>query len=225
MPTVTSLKTMFQTQIAPGNDEEFLRILQEADIRLLSTSKWRWTRGRVTLTPEDGFITLPSQWSAILGAQVDGYPVDIRDEQFEFSPDGPGEVPVGGTETVRLIDQGLNEDGERHYKVVGTLQNDTSIVALCHYAPVTLYDPTMDDSELPGDDVSTITRCPDASALKQYMLGIIYEEASDPGLASYYMNKAQKTLNDLEKTQRGGSRQTFNLRPNGPGISRIRSLR
>lgn len=224
MPTVTSLKSMFQRQIAPGNDEEFLRILQEADIRLLGKSKWRWTRGRITLTPLDGFITLPADWSAILGAQIDGYASDIRDEQFEFSPDGVGEVPVGGTDHLRLIDQGINGDGLRHYKVVGTLQDDSSVVALAHYAPSTLYDPGMDDSDLPEDAVE-ITRCPDAAALKLMMLGILYEEASDPGLASHYMNKAEKTLNDLEKTQRGGSRQTFNLRPNGPGIRRIRAIR
>ena len=88
MPTVTSLKASLQAQIAPGNDDEFLRLLSEADMRLLEFVKFRWTRTRVTLTPVDGYVELPAEYASILGAQVGGAAVDIHDETFEFAPEG-----------------------------------------------------------------------------------------------------------------------------------------
>lgn len=224
MPTVASLKTTLQAQIAPNNDSEFLRLLTEADLRLLEYCRFRWTRGRVTLTPAAGIITLPAGYSSILGAQVDGAAKWIHDEHYEFTPDGLGEVEVAGCGSIRLIDQGLTVAGLRHYKVTGTLEDDWTIYALCHFAPVTLFDAAIGDSTVPDDAVDT-TRCPDVAALKLFMLGIIMEEASNIEESSKYFSAALRGLENKEKTQRGGSRQTFNIRPNGPGIRGIRSLR
>lgn len=224
MPTVSKLKSMLQAQVAPGNDDEFLRLLQEADIRLLEFAKWRWTRGRATLTPVDGFVVLPATFAGILGAQVNGFARDIRDESFEFSPEGAGNIEVGGPGLIRLIDQGINDDGLRHYKVTGDLEPGTEILALCHYAPVTLYDPDIEDLTTPDDAVDT-TRCPDMAALKLVMLGVIYEESNDIPTSGLYFATALRSLDNKEKTQRGGSRQQFNIRPNGPGIRGIRTFR
>lgn len=231
MPTVASLKSMVSAQIAPGDDVEFLRLLQEADIRLLAFGKWRWTRKRTTVTPVDGFIVLPSDCASILGAQVDGFAKDIRDESFEFVPDGVGDVDVQaskGTDTVRLIDEGLNDDGARHYKVTGYLNDPTTIVLLCHKAPLTLYD--SDLGMVPGedgvpDDASDTTVCPDLAALKLVMLGIKAEENSDLGKSGQYFSTALRSLDNKEKQDRGQSRQQFNFRPMGPGFKRIRSFR
>ena len=54
MQTVTTLKLKLMAQIAPGNDEEFLRLLQEADDRLLEFGRWKWTRNRIMLTVVEG---------------------------------------------------------------------------------------------------------------------------------------------------------------------------
>lgn len=225
MPTVTSLKSMLQSQVAPGNDAEFLRLLTEADMRLLQFGKWRWTRTRVTLTPVDGYIALPGTLASILGAQVQGQASDIRDEQFEFCPGGPGEVVVNGASGVMLIDQGLDgTTGERTYKVTGQLAVDTEVVCLCHKAPATLYDPALEDEDLPAEATDT-TICPDPAALKHAMLGIVLEEANEPEQSSKYFSIALRTLDNKEKSFRGGSRQMFNIRPNSPGISAIRALR
>jgi hypothetical protein len=224
VPTVAQCKKLFQDQVAPSADATFLRILNEADIRILSQGEWRWTRGRTTLTPVDGIITLPNTYASILGAQVNGYAEDIHDEQFEFVPQGVGEVKVGGGGTVRLIDQGFGEDNVRTYKVVGHIQPDWTVYCLCHLAPVMLYDPAIDDSDVPPE-ATTNTRCPDPYALKLFCIGIVYEEASDMGSASIYMNKAIKVLNDKENQDRGSSRQSLTIRPNGPGNRRIRHLR
>ena len=223
MPSVTSLKTTFQSQIAPGDDSEFLRILTEADIRLLEHGRWRWTRTKVVLTPVDGIITLPATYAAILGAQVGDYPSDIRAEEYEFAPDGIGDVQVGEGST-RLIDQGLNGDGLRTYKVSGYISDGTTITALVHYAPVTLTDPDIPDLDVPADAVEN-TRCPDVAALKLMCLGIIFEEAHDMAASRQYVSTALATLDNKEKTQRGNARQSMNIRPYGPGISKIRNLR
>lgn len=224
MPTVVSLKKALQGVIAPGNDEEFLRLLTEADLRLVQSGKYRWTRGRTTLTPTDGYIVLPAEFASIIGARVGKEAKVIWDEAFEFTPDGYGEVPIDGTESVMLVDQGLNDDGLRHYKVAGHLHTDAEVTALCHFAPFTLYDPEMDDSDVP-DDAVNYTRCPDQAALKLMMLGIILEEANDLGGSTGYMSKAYNRMEAQERTARGGSKQTFNIRPNGPGVRRITRVR
>lgn len=120
MPTVTALKTMLQNQIAPGNDVEFLRLLTEADMRLLQYGRWRWTRGRATLTPVSGVITLTANYFSIIGARLDKDAVEVRDEDYEFVPGGRGEVELG-VGTTRLIDMGLNDSGLRLTRSPGIL--------------------------------------------------------------------------------------------------------
>ena len=224
MPSVTTLKTMLQAQIAPGRDDEFLRLLTEADIRLLETAKWRWTRARVLITPVAGYVVLPAGYASILGAQVNGAARDIRAEEYEFIPDGIGDIPLDGSGATRLIDNGINEDGFRHYKLTGHLEDTVVVNALCHLAPLPLYDPDLMDSSVP-EDASTDTRCPDIAALKLMMLGIIFEEANDILASRDYVATAYRRLDDLEKTQRGGSRQQVNFRPNNPGVRPIRTFR
>lgn len=223
MPTVASLKSNLQAQIAPGNDEEFLRLLQEADMRLLEFVKFRFTRTRITLTPVDGIITLPADYASILAAQVGGLAVDIHDESFEFVAGGVGDVEVGGYGGVMLIDQGLDDDDFRHYKVTGDLPTGTTIRAWVNYAPSTLYDPDIADSSVPSDAV-TVTRCPSLAALKLAMLGIIMEEANEIDKSGGYFATALRNLESKESSQRGGAMPQMNIR-RGARRGKIRALR
>ena len=227
MPTVSSLKSLLQAQIAPGDDVAFLRLLTEADIRLLEFARYYWCKGRITLTPVAGIVTLPVGYASILGAQVNGYAKDIRAEEFEFTPDGVGDIEVGNAGGVRLIDQGLNDDGLRYYKISGVLPEDTEVRALCHFAPLPLYDSANSAPGDPGipEDAVDSPRCPDVGALKLVMLAIIYEEANDMPQSGQYFATALRNLDAKEKTHRGGAQQQFNLRPNGPGIRGIKSFR
>jgi len=220
--TVSQLKTLFQAQVAPGNDAEFLRLLQEAEIRLLETGKWQWCKARVSLTSVSGVITLDPQYAAIIGAQVTGHPTPINVQDFEFYPDGVGEVEVEGG-SLRLIDQGLDASEQRTYKLTGAESDDT-IVAIVHKAPVTLYDPEISDSSLPEDATTDLT-CPDSGALKLCMLAIIFEEAHDLAASREYMQTCYARLNDREKTRRGNAQATPNIRPQGRGVRTIRSFR
>jgi hypothetical protein len=223
MPTVASLKTMFLAQISPGDDEEFLRLLTEADLRAVEQGRWRWTKTRTTLTPVNGYVTLDPAHASILGARVDKDAVDLRDEDFEFQVGGPGEVDLG-VGSSKLIDQGLNGDDERYYKVAGCLDDDDVVTALVHYAPATLFDPDHVDSSVPADAVST-TRCPSATALKLMMYGIIFEEAADNAKARSYFADAYKVLDNQEQSVRGGAKREIKFRPHGSNVRPIRNLR
>lgn len=223
MPSVTFLKEKLQAQIAPSNDVEFLRILTEADMRLLEFGRWRWTRTSTVLTPTEGVITLPTTYSSILGARVGKLPIDIRAEEFEYVPGGVGEIDLG-VGSSRLIDQGLNGTGEREYKVTGHLDATDVVTAMVMYAPATLYDPDIPDSGIP-DDAVTITLCPDLAALKLMMMAIIFEEAADMGNANAYVGRALAGLDNKEQNQRGNAHQQVNVRPRGVGVSRIRNFR
>lgn len=223
MPTVTSLKKSLLAQIAPDNADEFLRLLTEADMRLLEWTKYRWTRTRVTLTPVDGIITLPADYASILASQVGGLAVDIHDESFEFVAGGVGDVEVGGSGGVMLIDQGLDDDEFRHYKVTGHLPEGTTVRAWVHYAPVTLYDPDLRDDATP-DDANDVTRCPSLAALKLAMLGIILEEANEMEKSGGYFATALRNLDNKESSQRGGAMPQVNTRRGG-GRRPIRALR
>lgn len=223
MPTVASLKQKFLAQIAPGNEDEFLRLLTEADMRLLEYGRWRWTRTKITLTPQEGFIVLPPAYASILGARVDKFAVDIRDDDYEFVPGGRGEVELG-VGTSRLIDQGLNEEEQRYYKVSGHLDNDDVVTLLVNYAPAALYDPELDNEGVP-EDANSFTRCPDSTALKLMMFGIIFEEAKDLGAARSYISDALRGLDNKEQAQRGNAQRSISFRPNGPSVRRIRNFR
>jgi len=224
MPSVSFLKEKLQAQIAPGDDTEFLRLLTEADMRLLEFGRWRWTRTKADFTPVNGIITLTSRQSSILAARIhEDPPVDIWAEEYEFVPGGAGEVPLNRG-TNRLIDQGMNASDLREYKVTGHLEDDDIVTALVMYAPATLFDPDVPDDDLPADAVDT-TVCPDMAALKLMMFGILYEEASDLGNARSYISDALKVLDNKEQNQRGQAKNTVNIRPRGRGVSRIRSFR
>ena len=224
MPTIGDLKRLIQAQIAPGDDETFLRLMQECEIRLVEHSRFSWTRAKVTVNPVSGVVTLPTAYASILGATVDGHARDIRAEDFSFAPGGPGEVRVENTADVVLVDQGLDNLGQRTYKVTGNLPDTTSIVCLCHRTPATLYDPDLQDDELPADATDTTT-CPSLAAMKNAAMAIIQEEQNEPERSIVYMGIALKILDSAEKAVRGGARQQFNIRPNGSGIRPIRSFR
>jgi hypothetical protein len=178
----------------------------------------------VTLHPVNGIITLPGVFASILGAQVDSHARDIRSVDFEFTPGGVGEISVEGTASTILVDQGMSDAGVRTYKVSGNLADTSTIVCLVHKAPAMLYDPDLADENLPADATDVVT-CPNIGAIKNAAMAIVHEEQNEPEQSQKYMSIALNILNGTEKSQRGGARQQFNIRPNGPGFSPIRNLR
>jgi len=224
MPSIAYLKDQFQAMIAPGNDQEFLRIVNEADQRLLESGRWWWCKARSELTAVDGYVYLPSDYASILGFQFNGHPIDIRSEEYEFMPDGVGNLPMscGGS---ALIDAGLDEvTGQRHYKVGGGINDRTVLYALLLYAPVLLYDPAIPPVPLPPDAVS-VTRCPHVAALKLMCFAINYEENHDIDAATGYAQRAAAVLEDNAQNVRGAAKPTLIVRPYGPGVSKIRNIR
>ena len=194
-------------------------------MRLLEFGRWKWTRGRVDLTPASGIVTLPLNFASILAARSDELPIGIEEEEYEFNPNGPGEIKVDGGRLVRLIDQGLDGTDQRIYKVVGeSTDDDYTIHTLAMYSPFTLYYTV----NLPGSPTvveSDQTRVPTAGALKLMMLGIIFEEAHDLGASSHYVATALKNLDNQGQNKRGGARTRVSVNPYGPGVKKIHNYR
>lgn len=193
--SATSLKTRFQAQIAPGNDDEFYRILTEADERLLEGSKGHWTREKVVLTPDSNqLVVLDEVHSAIVACRLDDVPKGVRWEESEYYEEGVGELPIDGCRS-KIVDQGLI-DGVRTYKVCD--ENIESVYALVKFAPA---------CEI-GDGEDQLI-CPSKTALKLMMLSIIYEEANDLDRAMQFEMAAKKKLKDLEDSYRGIAKEIF----------------
>lgn len=222
MPTVATLKTAYQDLVAPNDDALFLRLLQEADNRLLDAGKWNWTRAKITLTPVDGFVTLPVAYTAILGARVGTYAKPIHTEEFEFVAGGVGEVPIEGCGDYRLVDQGKVEQESgpplRTYKVAGGEELTDDVVALVRLAYSDLILP--DDSG-DGDDE---TRCPDQAALKLALYGVVYELNNDLERAGNYWTSALNSLDRVERSYRAGAQHVQVVQPWGRGVSGIRNM-
>lgn len=194
MPTLVSdLKIRTQSQIAPGQDEEFYRIASEADSRLLEMGKWHWTRETLELTVTDRLIELPEGYRSIVACRLDDVPKNIKWQESEFYDEGQGEIPIDGCRYV-IVDQGLIE-GVRTYKV-GSGDIET-VYALAKHAPVEIED---EDTEL---------WCPSITALKLMMLAILYEEANELQKAMEYEMTAKKKLIELEDAYRGIAKEIF----------------
>lgn len=224
MPSVEFLRAEFQSFLAPGNDELFLRYLQEADTRLLERGRWRWCKARIELSPVSGIVTLPEGYASVLGVQMDGHATDIMDEEFEFIPDGVGDIPLNQLGTARLIDQGLDNTGLRFYKAVGLTDDDVTLTLLVLRSPALLYDPSNPDSDLPPEATDE-TRCPSAYALKLACFGVRYEEKHDISAGERYFERAYAVLEGQAQNQRGASRQVANFRPQGSRVRPIRTWR
>jgi hypothetical protein len=236
MLTVSSIKADLHDDF-PVDDAKFLRLLQQADTRLLELGRWRWTRDRITLTittdaNDDLIVTLSPEYVSILAVQLDGSGGDIRDEDFEFVVGGVGYVQSADG-AVQLIDNGYLDvtDGNtterrRVYKVTGGANAvGDALVALAQFAPVVLYDPDLLDDTDSGSDNDTptdgtdVTRCQSLAALKLCMFGITYENSGDAGRARAFMADAHHVLDNKQTAHRGGARQQATTRQ--PGISSV----
>jgi hypothetical protein len=196
--SVPDIKTRYQAQIAPGDDEEFYRILSEAEERLLEMGKWHWTRGKVVMTVVDGIVELPEAYSAIVGCRLDDVPRGVRWEESEYYEKGTGEIPIEGCRH-RIVDQGLIE-GVRTYKVTG--QDIETVYALCRFATSTFY---IEGSDTPPTEI----RCPSLPAIKLMMLSIVYEEANNLEKAMEYEMAARKKLKENDDAYRGIAKEIF----------------
>jgi|TARA_R110002167_G_scaffold31945_1_gene104300 hypothetical protein len=194
--TVANLQNRFQSQIAPGDDTEFYRILSEADERLLESGRWHWTREKLELTVDTvtQYVELPDGYSAIVACRLDEVPIGVRWEESEYYEEGVGEIPIDGCR-YRIVDQGVI-DGARTFKVVG--ENIETVFVLAKI-----------ESAGEIDDPSDELICPSATALKLMCLGIVYEEANDIDRSQAYEGNSLRKLKDYEDSYRGIAREIF----------------
>lgn len=70
-------------------DSAFVAILNEATQRLLSRGKWVGTYGVYQITTSNGLLTWPRQLETIETLSISNYPVELRNQWFEFLSNGP----------------------------------------------------------------------------------------------------------------------------------------
>jgi hypothetical protein len=197
--SIPDVKLRYQAQVAPGDDDEFYRILSEADERLLEMSKGYWTREKVEMTVVNNIVELPELYSAIVGCRLDDVPMGVRWEESEYYEQGVGELPIEGCRN-RIVDQGLIE-GVRTYKVTG--EDIETVFALCRFAPNSFHVTGSDD---PPEQIF----CPSMAAIKLMMLSIVYEEANNLEKAMDYEMASRKKLKEHDDSYRGIAKEIFN---------------
>lgn len=104
--TALHLESRLLSQIAPGNPEEFYRLLTEADERLLNSGKWRWTRERVVLPVDNGIVRLPDGYESIVAARLNGIGKNVGWEEREYLEDESSCMCIQGC-SAQIQDKGL----------------------------------------------------------------------------------------------------------------------
>lgn len=193
--TAQDLSDGLLARISPGNEPKFFQILTEADERLLNMGRWQWTRAVLTMPVVSGNVVLPAGYKSISGCRVGSVAAGVLWQDIEYLEGGPGEITVEGCHGAQLLDQGLNDDGERIYKA--TSDTMTEVVALCRYASITI------------EDGTDIPRCQSYAAIKQAMMSIVYEDRNDAERSQSYLSIAKKTLDDQELAYRGSAKKIF----------------
>lgn len=217
--TVLDLEHGLIDKLAPGNPVEFLRLLNEADERLLESGKWSWTRAPLELIPQTytegsetlSRVLLPDGYRSIVGARIGGVATGVRWQEITFLEDGPELVRIEGCSS-ELHDQGEIDVGGsvvRSYRVFGDSVTLVTVLARLKHLTLT--------------SVQQSPRCQSFTALKQAIYAIIYEEANDIDRSVGYLQLANATLNRQEDAYRGSARKIFNTGMFKPVRRRMRS--
>ncbi len=195
MLTALNLEASLLDKLAPGNPEEFYRLLSEADERLLNSGRWAWTRAVLELSATDGLIILPAGYRAICGCRIGTRASGVLWQEIEYLEDGPGQIQVEGVNG-QLLDQGLRDvDGVmlRHY--VTTSDDITTLTVLARYDAQIIANP------------SDVPRCQSFSALKQAMMALVFENKNDLERSQGYLQIARDTLDKQEMAYRGTAKK------------------
>lgn len=193
--------------ITKSNVELFYRLLTEADERLLQSGKWQWTRTGIDLVPVNGEVTIPSGYESIVGAKIGSIGAGVSWQEVQYMEGNAGILRIEGCQN-GLVDKGLIS-GIRTYEIIGGGEVN-EVVALVRFAPRLLSSP---------DDLPV---CQNISALKQMMLGIVYENNNDIEKSMQYTSLAIRTLDQQESAYRGAARKIRNPKLFEPARRRSR---
>lgn len=205
--TAFTLEARLLDKIAPGDSDRFYQILSEADERLLESGRWHWTRAVLDLTVTDKFATLDAQYASIAGARIGSTASGVLWQDIDYLEGAQSAVCIQGCASAQLIDRGL-VSGVRTYESTEDIE---SVAVLARFAPVTITAPT--DTPL----------CQCFAALKQAMLGILYENANDQERCQLYFATARQELDRQEAAYRGIAKKIHQPKLFGPIKRRSRS--
>ena len=132
---------LYDTVVYSAVDPKFGKVLNQLCQRLIDSGEWGRSTFSTTITPVDGYVTLPRRASALLGIRFeDGRPRSVYPAAHEFSEVGPGEqkfdrglrsvfelpdvclqqdVPAAGS-ILSVVSTAAGDDGEVRIYGVGT---------------------------------------------------------------------------------------------------------
>jgi hypothetical protein len=70
--------------------QQLTRILEMAEWRLMEKGMWRGTLKEYSAQVVGGYVYFPKDVFSILAVDLDGYPIDLRNQFSEFQENGPG---------------------------------------------------------------------------------------------------------------------------------------
>lgn len=125
---------------------ELERLVSMSEMRLIERGLFKGTLKTVSATIRGGELLFPRDVEAMLAADIDGQPCDIRSILFEYQKNGPGkfwDVPSAVLESIfhlncgaRFVDEGevyFPQTGARRrkYRYRGSASQDVQLNAVC----------------------------------------------------------------------------------------------
>lgn len=200
------------------------RLIQEAQESFVMEGKYQGTTQRdISIAiAADGTVDLPVQYEAIVAASVEGVPVDIETEYYEFAPSGPGAWTTVLSPAVRwrLVDQGevvIAGVVRRRYMCRGKTATNTcptSVQAIFRKRFIRVTDPL------------ALLMVPLYPAIKAMVESILLIETKEFDSSAILKNKAMKMLDNQIAQRRGGAiirpRATYQMTTAAPCLGRSR---
>ena len=115
-------RNLFSTSWGTLSAGQQLQRINEVLAAFYEEGTWRGVHTTVSLTTTSGIITLDEAYLRLDALQVttegELARIDIRDQQYEFQPNGPGIDPLRGFCHI-AIDLGDHTNGRRRYRLTG----------------------------------------------------------------------------------------------------------
>lgn len=183
--------------------------IQQAERRLMERGLWKDCIITISATVLGGIIYFPASVETVLAISLNGAPIPIRSQFFQYLDNGPGMCPCGGM----LIDQGDQKQPgfnapRRKYKLNASCDDNSCITAVCKLRWV-LKDP---------EDMMTIKNY---EAIRLMTTAKFQEEAKDVQGAQINQQMALDILDKELRAYLGGIRHTVHIQTYGFGLGDV----
>lgn len=182
--------------------------INQAERRLMERGIWKDTITTIQASVVGGFVYFPIAVEAVLAINLNGRPIPIRSQFFEYLENGPG---FGCNCDSMLVDQGTETvagSKRRKYKLVATCSENSCLSAVCKLRWV---------AKEPNDQM--VIR--NYEAIRLMMVSKFMEEKQDFQNAQQNMAAALDILDKELRQYLGGIRHTVHVQTYGFGLGDV----